>query len=241
MSKMTRRGNNAPQQGNKAHDNRRGRNNNQHTGQQQQQQEPLVSVFHSRSAFILEENPTSPFTTTYVRKKGHDKKDFKTNFRGGGGSQFNLFRYQNDRVDNPRELNNNGMESNPPRSSSPNRGRGRGKSGDRGGGGSGRGRGNPESRGRGRGYQGWNDDGRGRNDTRNDARNETSGNGSLAALPAGNETDKEFEENVRDLTSNGASRLARFSNNTSEQASYDEVPLRPDSQHTVPVADAQHS
>lgn len=213
---MTRRGNNAPQQGKKANDNRRDRNNNQHTGKQQQQKPSFAAVPHRQPVLTLEEKLNSSLSATYAGKKGYDKKDFRTNIRDHGGSRFNLSRYQNDQVDNPRELNSNGMESNPPRSSSPSRGRGRGKSGDRGGG---RGRGNQENRGRGRGYQGRNDDGRGRNDTRND----TFGNSSLATPSVGNETDTEFEENVRDLTSNGASRLARFSNNTSEQASYDEV------------------
>lgn len=130
------------------------------------------------------------------------------------------------------------MESNPARSSSPSRGRGRGKSADRGGGGWG-GRGNSESRGRGKGYQGRND-GRGRNDTRNDIRSDTSGNSLSTTPPVGNDSDKEFDENVRDLTVTEASRLARFSNHTSEQASYDEVRQHLNS-HAMLVTDIEYS
>lgn len=205
---MTRRGaNNAPQQ---AYD-RRARN--QHNGQQQGPPVPLT----------LQERLDSSLSAFYSEKNNYNKKDCESNIRDGGESQFSLPQYQNDRADNPRELNSNGMESNPARSSSPSRGRGRGKSVDRGGWG---GRGNSDGRGRGKGYQGRNDDGRGRNDIRNDTRSETSGNSSLTMLPVGNDSDKEFDENVRDLSVTETSRLARFSNHTSEQASYDEVCLR---------------
>lgn len=201
---MTRRGaNNAPQ----VYD-RRARN--QHNGQG-----PPVPL-------TLQERLDSSLSASYPEKNNHNKKDCESNICHGGESQFSLPQYQNDRADNPRELNSNGMESNPARSSSPSRGRGRGKNADRGGWG---GRGNSDSRGRGKGYQGRNDDGRGRNDIRNDTRSDTSGNSSLITLPVSNDSDKEFDENVRDLSVTETSRLARFSNHTSEQASYDEVCL----------------
>lgn len=222
---MTRRGaNNAPQQ---AYD-RRARNH-QHSGQQQQG--PPVNAFLKQPELTLQQRPDSPLSTSYPENNSYNKKDHESNIRDIGESQFSLPQHQNDRAENPQELNSNGMESNPARSSSPSRGRGRGKSVDRGGGGGGwGGRGNSESRGRGKGYQGRND-GRGRNDTRNDTRSDTSGNSSSTMPPVGSDSDKEFDENVRDLTVTEASRLARFSNHTSEQASYDEVCLRLGSQH----------
>lgn len=235
LAKMTRRGNNAPQQGKKAYDNRRGKNNSQPNGQQQFSRGPLVSAFLNQPALTLKEKLDAPLSATYAGKEKYDKKAFKSNIRDGGGRQFSSPWYQNDRVDNSQELNSYGMESNSVYSSGSSRGRGRGRGGDRGS--SGRGRGNSDSRGRGRGYQGRNDDGRGRNDTRND----TSDNGSSATPPVGNEIEKEFEENVRDLTATGASRLARFSNNNAEQSSYDEVHLRLNLQHTILITDAQCS
>lgn len=232
---MTRRGaNNAPQQTKKAYDNRRARN--QHSGQQQQQQQqkqgPPVNAFLKKPDLTLQQRPDSTFSTSYPENNSYNKKDYKSNIRDIGESQFSLPQHQNGRAENPQELNSNGMESNPARSSSPSRGRGRGKTVDRGGGGGGGwgGRGNSENRGRGKGYQGRND-GRGRNDTRNDTRTDASGNSLSTMPPVSNDSDKEFDENVRDLTVTEASRLARFSNHTSEQASYDEVYLRLSSQH----------
>lgn len=235
-SKMTRRGaNNAPQQTKKAYDNRRARN--QHNGQQQG---PPVNAF-LKQPLTIQERLGSPLSAPYPENNNQNKKDHESNIRDGGESQFSLPQHQNDRADNPRELNSNGMESNPARSSSPSRGRGRGKSADRGSGGGWGGRGNSDSRGRGRGYQGRNDDGRGRNDTRNDTRSDTFGDASSTTPPVGNDSDKEFDENVRDLTVTETSRLARFSNHTSEQASYDEVCLRLSLQHAMLFTDAECS
>lgn len=207
-----------------------GKNKHHNDQQQQNNQGQPVSAFENSPKLSLAERLNAPLSAGYV---GKNRPNYRDNIRDGRGSRHNdqsSSQHQNDQYNNSRELNSNRMESNPARSSTPNRGRGRGG---RGGAGGGRGRGNGENRGVRGGYQGRNDDGRGRDGV---------WNGSVATPPAVNDTDEEFEDNVRDLTAvMPASRMAKFSNTSLEQASYEEVRLQLDSQHIVSFTDARYS
>lgn len=187
---------------------------NQHNGYQKQQQQRQPGIFLNRPVLApaLNERTNSPLSVGHAGKNYNQNQNH--NNRNGGSSQYNFQsspQHQNAHYSHTG-LNIHGMESNPTRSSTPNRGRGGGRGG-RGAAG-GRGRGNGDRGGRGGGSQGRNEDGRARND---------GWNSPAATPPAGNEADEEFEDNVRDLTATPASRVAKFSSNTLEQASYEEV------------------